>query len=58
MRTFSLSLPANVQPAKVTVTLAGKPLMATLTVKEGKAEIKFSEEATLSEGQRLEIALS
>jgi hypothetical protein len=41
----------------VSASLDGKPVLATLRVKDGRAEVVFDPEITISAGQALEITL-
>jgi non-lysosomal glucosylceramidase len=57
LRTLALGLPANEKPTRVTATVAGKPVAATLAEKDGKAEISFAQDALVKAGEKLEVAL-
>ena len=57
VKTFNLALLANVRPATVTVTIAGKPMPASLAVSGGRAEIRFASEAVVREDEGLEVFL-
>ena len=58
LRTMSLVPPAGHTPQKVSASLNGKPVPATLRSKDGLAEVVFDPELTVSEGQNLEIVLA
>ncbi|MBI5385035.1 MAG: hypothetical protein HZA90_10155 [Verrucomicrobia bacterium] len=58
LRTFVLAPQAGFQPVKVTVTLAGKPVPATLAMTDGKAVITLREAAMVKEGEKLEFLLA
>ncbi|MBI4325049.1 MAG: hypothetical protein HY674_07265 [Chloroflexi bacterium] len=58
LRTVSLTVPADFRPTRVTVTLAGRAVPATLAVKDGKAEIQFNEETVVKEGEKMEVELA
>ena len=57
LRTMSLVSPAGQTPQNVSASLDGKPVPATLRVKDGSAEVVFDPEITISAGQALEITL-
>jgi hypothetical protein len=57
LRTMSLVSPAGQTPQNVSASLDGKPVPATLRVKDGRAEVVFDPEITISAGQALEITL-
>ena len=58
LRTLSLGVVGRGEPSKVTVLVAGKPVPATLAVREGKAQIQLGIEALIKEGERLAVELS
>lgn len=58
LRTLAFALPPASRPTKGIVTLAGKPVPATLSLNGEKAEIRLGRATTVSEGQKLEIALN
>ncbi len=55
LRTLALGLQPGFQPAKATVTVAEKPVRATLAARGGKIEINPGEEMVLSEGEKLMV---
>jgi hypothetical protein len=57
LRTMSLVPPAGQTHQKVTASVDGKPVPATLRVKDGRSEVVFDPEITISAGQALEITL-
>ena len=57
LRTMSLVPPAGQTHQKVTASVDGKPVPATLRAKDGRAEVVFDSEITISAGQALEITL-
>jgi len=57
LRTMSLVPPAGQTSQNVSASLDGKPVPVTLRAKEGRAEVVFDPEITISEGQALEITL-
>ena len=57
LRTMSLVSPAGQTPQNVSASLDGKPVPATLRVKDGSAEVVFDPEISISAGQALEITL-
>jgi hypothetical protein len=58
VKTLSLALHANTKPARATVTIAGRPMPASLAVSNGQAEIQFATEAVVQEGEGLEVFLA
>jgi hypothetical protein len=58
LRTMSLMPPAGKAPKKVSATLNGKTLIASLEKKNGKAQVVFESEISVEAGQQLEVALS
>jgi hypothetical protein len=57
LRALGLSPAAGGLPQRVTATLAGKAVAATLAVRNGRCEIGFPSEVTLSAGQTLQVIL-
>ena len=58
LRTLSLSFRPEARPTKVALTSPAGPWPATLTVTEGKAEIKLGRELILKEGEKVEVVLA
>ena len=58
LRTMSLVPPAGQTLQSVSASLDNKPVPATLRSKEGRAEVVFDPEITISAGQALEITLA
>ncbi len=58
LRTLALGLPRNFRPTQVTVTAAGKPVTATLAVKDGRATINLSDGIAMQEGDVMELLLA
>lgn len=58
LRSVSLVAAAGQAPSKVSVLLDGEPVPATMRSEEGKTEVMFNPEITITQGQALEITLS
>ena len=58
LRSVSLVAAAGQAPSKVSVLLDGEPVPATMRSEEGKTEVMFDPEITITQGQALEITLS
>jgi non-lysosomal glucosylceramidase len=57
LRTFSVAVPAGVQPRDLTVRAAGQPVAATLAIEAGKAVVTFGADVNLKAGEILEMQL-
>jgi uncharacterized protein (DUF608 family) len=55
---LGLAVVGNLKPTKVTVTVAGKPLQASLATADAQAEVRLAGEAVVNEGETLEVVLS
>ena len=57
LKTLALTAPAELTPQKVFVTLAGKPVPATLAVRAGRCTVSFGSPVTVAAGQALQVTL-
>jgi len=55
LHTLTLTPPPGVRSQAVTATLAGKAVPATLTVRDGRGEIRFGAEVTVAAGETLDL---
>jgi hypothetical protein len=58
LRTISLVPPGGKGARKVSAVLDGKSLAASVSEKDGSAEVVFSKDLILKAGQRLEVTLA
>jgi hypothetical protein len=58
LKTFTLLPAAGTNPSRATVTLAGKPIEARLTLIKGRATIEFLPEVTIDSGEALAVELT
>lgn len=58
LRTLALGVVGKASPTTATVNLGGKVLPATLTIQDGKAEIRLAAETILEEGSILTVTLA
>ena len=57
LQTLAFAVPENLKNAKVTVNVAGQPVVAEHTLKAGRLEVKLDKRLVLSEGQVLEVTI-
>ena len=57
LKTLTLPAPVELTPQKVSALLAGKAVPATMTVRQGRCEIRFESQVSLAAGQTLSLTL-
>jgi hypothetical protein len=57
LKTLALTPPANLKPQKVSATLAGKTVPATVVVKGGRCILQFPSPVLVTAGQTLQVTL-
>ena len=58
VRTLSLALPENAKPAKVTVTIAGKPVRVTHGLDGVRIQVSLPTDITIKTGQSLDVIVA
>jgi hypothetical protein len=58
LKTLTLAVPAEINPQKVSATLAGQPVPATLAMRAGRCTVSFGSPVALAAGQALQVTLS
>jgi hypothetical protein len=58
LQTLTLGLPKIFAPSGLVVTLAGRPVAATLSSRDGKTVVQFAEPVAVNEPEGLEVRLS
>jgi non-lysosomal glucosylceramidase len=58
LRTLALGLTPTVKPEKVTVSIGGRPVAATIAEKEGKAVVVLGDGLVIAEGEKLSVTLA
>jgi non-lysosomal glucosylceramidase len=58
LQTLTLAVTKGFQPAQAKVAVDGKPVTATLAVKDGRAEISLAVAVVIKEGEKLTVALA
>ena len=57
LSTLALAAPASRRPTRVSATVAGQPVAATLSVGEGKVAVRLAREVLVKAGETLVIVL-
>jgi hypothetical protein len=58
LKVLTLIPPAGLSPQRVTASLAGAVVPATLAVRDGRCVIRFDAEVTLTSGKRLQVTIA
>ena len=58
LRTLTLDLAGAQAPTQLTVRLAGRPVPATFSLRQGRADIRLGAEVVVQEGEQVEVELT